>query len=122
MKDSSLVDKTCFRTAFLVIVTDLDIKSLGRVISEKLAGGLPFRGLEEHIRDEIPAIYINNLLGCRLILQGFPGEDGYNLVLEEQSFPHRIFEEAKKSSTTVDFSGNLYVLLQSIEGISVFLE
>jgi hypothetical protein len=86
MNDSSLADKTVYRKTYLVTKSDLDIESLGRLISENLVGGLPFEGLEKYIRDEIPAIYINGILGCRLILLGFPGEPGDNrssLVITE---------------------------------------
>jgi hypothetical protein len=121
MSDSSSNDKIVFRKAFLFIKSELDIESLGKLLSEKLAGGLPFGGLKEYIRDEIPAVYINNILGCRLILLGFPGERGYNLELVEHDFPFHFFEEGEMPAT-VDMSGNLYHLLKDIEGISVSLE
>lgn len=121
MSDSSLADKTVYRKAYLVIKSELDIESLGRLISEKLVGGLPFGGLEKYIRDEIPAVYINDILGCRLILLGFPGELGYNLELAEHHFPFHFFEEGEMPPT-VDMSGNLYYLLKDVEGISVSIE
>jgi hypothetical protein len=121
MSNSLLSEKSVFRKAFLFIKSELDIETLGKLISEKLAGGLPFGGLEEYIRDEVPAVYINNILGCRLILLGFPGELGYNLELVEYHFPFHFFEEGKMPPT-VDMSGNLYHLLKDIEGITVQLE
>lgn len=58
-----------------------------------------------------------------LILQGFPGDSGYNLVLEEApSFPHHLFEEGGERPLEVDISGNLYWLLQDLAGVSVSLE
>lgn len=120
MNNSLLSDKTIFRKAFLSIKSELDILSLGKVIGERMAGGLTFGGLEEYIRDEIPAVYINNLLGCRLILSGFPGDQGYNLELLEDNFPFHLFVEGKKPAV-VDMSGNLYHLLKDIQGISVSL-
>jgi hypothetical protein len=122
MSDSSLLHKTVFRKGFVFIQSDLDIEELGKLISQRLVGGLPFDGLDHYIRDEIPAIYIKDILGCRLILQGFPGEMGYNLVLEEGPFPHQLFEKEGQSPLEVDISGNLYWLLQDLEGISVSLE
>jgi hypothetical protein len=119
MSDSSLSDKTVFRSAHVFIESSLDIESLGRIISEQIAGGVPFKGLDEDIRDEVPAIYIRNLLGCRLILLGYPGEAGYNLELAEQDFPHALFRAAGKKPTIVDLSGNLYACLKDIAGLSV---
>lgn len=122
MNDTLLIHKTVFRKGFLFIQSDLDIESLGKLISQRIVKGVPFGGLNHYIRDEIPAIYIDDILGCRLILQGFPGEEGYNLVLEERTFPHEIFKKTAQKPVEADMSGNLYHLLQDMEGLSVFLE
>ncbi|MCP4422514.1 MAG: hypothetical protein GY805_38380 [Chloroflexi bacterium] len=85
MSNSLLTRKTVFRTGFVLIKSDMDIQSLGKIISQKILKGLAFGGLDQYIRDEIPAIYIDGLLGCRIILQGFPGKDEYNLVVQPTS-------------------------------------
>ena len=121
MNDASLTDKTLYITAFVSIKSPLDIESLGRIISERIAGGISFRGLDEYIYDEIPAIYINNILGCRLILLGYPGEAGYNLKVVSQNFPHAHFKVERKTPSTIALSGNLYWCLKDIEALSVFL-
>jgi hypothetical protein len=52
--------------------TKLSILALGDVLSRAVFGGIKFRGLDEEIYDEIPAIYLEeNLFGFRIILQGF---------------------------------------------------
>lgn len=121
MNNSSLTDKAVYITAYLFIKSSLDIELLGQIISAQIAGGVPFRGLDEYICDEIPAIYIRNILGCRLILLGYPGEAGYNLKLSEYNFPHEIFRAEGKTPSTVDLSGNLYACLKDVEGLAVFV-
>ena len=121
MNNSLLTDKTFFRTAYLLIKSSLDIESLGRIISARIGGGIPFKGLDEYICDEIPAIYISNILGCTLILLGYPGEDGYNLKLREDHFPHALFQAEGKPPSTIDLSGNLYACLKDIDDLSVSL-
>ena len=122
MNASSLTHKVFFRTGCVFIESNLDIISLGNAISHRLFKGLSFGGLGNYIRDEIPAIYINDILGCRLILQGYSGKEGYNLILEEYSFPHYLFEQEGKIPVQVDLSGNLYLLIKDIPEILASVE
>jgi hypothetical protein len=122
MNNTLLSAKTVHRTAFVCIQSDLDTESLGRIISAHLIGGLPFGGLDEDIRDEIPAVYTQPILGCRLVLLGYPGEAGYTLVLEEGSVPYDVVKAQGTSAPRVDLSGNIYGCLKAIEGLSVSLD
>lgn len=52
------------------------LEEVGKLISERLFGGFQFGGKEEYIYEEIPAIYISELIiGLRVILSGYNGFD-----------------------------------------------
>lgn len=70
----------------LPVISEKNIVDLAKVISSKIAGNIPFEGLENYIYDEVPAIYINsNILGFEVILKGYGGATGY--YLEVSSHP-----------------------------------
>ncbi|MEB7453629.1 hypothetical protein [Lysinibacillus sphaericus] len=70
----------------LPVISEKNIVDLAKVISSKIAGNIPFEGLENYIYEEVPAIYINsNILGFEVILKGYGGEKGY--YLEVNSHP-----------------------------------
>ncbi|BAV07511.1 hypothetical protein SAMN05421788_109137 [Filimonas lacunae] len=47
-------------SASSVFHTGYTLAQLGTIFSEKLMGGLPFGGEDEHLRDEVPAIFIEH--------------------------------------------------------------
>ena len=89
------------------------------MISDRLTGGARFGGRERYIRDEIPAIYVPNLFGGRLILEGDQGD--YRLSLEPADFPHSQFSEVDRV-VEVDLSGVLAAQLHGLPGLTIELD
>lgn len=92
--------------------SDLTIEELGTIISKKLFAGAVFGGKEKHIYDEVPAIFIKDLIfGNRVILQG-SSKDGYALeIISEYDMsdnPH--FKEFELYNVNID--DYLYALLE----------
>ena len=57
------------------IKCNLELIELGELLSEKVFAGIKFGGLNEHIHEEIPAIYIDEpVLGFQIILDGYKDE------------------------------------------------
>ncbi len=58
--------------------TNLSLEQLAKIISDKVFGGVPFGGKDQHIWEEIPAVYIrSSILGLQIIL-GEGKNDGGN--------------------------------------------
>ena len=56
--------------------SDLSIEEVGAIISTKVFSGVQFGGKENNIYEEVPAIYIDNLmLGFLFVIQGYSGID-----------------------------------------------
>ncbi|MED1786881.1 hypothetical protein P4V47_05060 [Brevibacillus laterosporus] len=74
-----------FLVGTVAFQSNQSLEEVGKLISERLFGGLQFGGKEEYIHEEIPAIYISELiLGLRVILSGYSGfgeEDWFVLKL-----------------------------------------
>lgn len=89
------------------------ITEAGEKISEKLFGGIPFGGLEEHICEEVPAVYIKpQILGLEIVIQGYGGQEGYNLGM------HLDYEvEYPEDYTDVDISLLVKERLSNIDGL-----
>lgn len=65
--------------AIISFKSNLDILKVGDLLSDNLFGGLKFIGLEKHIHEEVPAIYIDQMvMGLQFILNG-DEKDGYYL-------------------------------------------
>jgi len=74
MKKETLSATTCFKS-------NLDIIKVGELLSNYLFGQLKFSGLEECIHEEVPAVYIDEMLmGLQVILDG-DEENGYCLEI-----------------------------------------
>src|ERR1044071_5349173 len=72
----------------LSFLSEKNLEEVAEIISTKLIGGIPFVGKDEFIYDEVPAVYTkHDVLGLRVILQGFGGEDGYHLGMHPRHFP-----------------------------------
>lgn len=106
----------------LPIWSNKSLEEVAEIISAKLIPGISFGGREEHIYDEVPAIYAKqNVLGLRLILQGYGGQHGYTLTIYPADYPldaePKPEEEAKGDIT--DF---VAFLLKDIPGIHIPLK
>ena len=97
----------------------MSLEEVGRVVSDRVLGGVPFVGREEYIRDEVPAIYSKaEVLGIRLILMGEPDDEGYYLEADSRSLIANLSAEQVKRSL-LDISPLVTHLLSGIEGITV---
>lgn len=92
--------------------SDLTIEELGTIIGNKLFAGAVFGGKEKHIYDEVPAIFIKDLIvGNSVILQG-SSQDGYALEIISD-FDIRINSHFKEvESYSVNMDDYLYALLE----------
>ncbi len=103
--------------AFVFLETHLSIEELAQKVAERLLPANLFGGREHNIRDEFPAVYVRNIIGCMMVLLGDP-EIGYNLTLEPQRYPVEKGANVEK----VDISVLLAFLLRDLEGVKVSLE
>jgi hypothetical protein len=107
-------------TCNLEIISDKSLEEVAALISERIFGGVRFVGRDEHIYDQVPAIYAErDILGLRVILQGYGGVEPYILEMRprEPLDPSLSPDFIRKS--VVDISGYVSRLLQGIEGVSV---
>ncbi|KAB0443607.1 hypothetical protein AB1J28_07605 [Lysinibacillus irui] len=109
-----------FFKCLIPIDSNKDINEVARIISDKLFGGLPFGGLEEHIYEDVPAVFIDYpILGLQIVIQGFGGREGY--TLEVCSHPINI-EPDDSDEIEVDITGYVSVLIEGIEELQVKYE
>ncbi len=102
------------------IYSNKDIEGLAKIISNKLFGGIPFIGLEEHIYEEVPAIFIDHpILGLQAVIQGFGGKEGY--TLEVHSHPVNI-EPDDTDIMYIDIAGYVAALIEGTEELKVDYE
>lgn len=104
----------------LEIISDKNLEEVAVLISEKILGGVRFIGRDEHIFDEVPAVYTErDIFGLRITLQGYGGVEAYILEMRprEPLDPSLSPEFIRKS--VVDISGYVSRLLQEVEGVSV---
>jgi hypothetical protein len=63
--------------------SNLSIEEVGKIIGDQVFSGAIFEGREKYIYEEVPAIFIDNLmLGFLFVIQGYPGfndQDGFSL-------------------------------------------
>ncbi|ANF95587.1 hypothetical protein [Paenibacillus bovis] len=105
---------------FVPILSDEDIMGVSKIISDKLVGGLPFGGLEDHIYEEVPAVYIKeSILGFELVIQGYGGEEGYVLEVRSYSRNNKLYDDKE---ITVDITKYIASLLEGTEKIKIIYE
>lgn len=96
--------------------TDLTIEEVGKIIGDKVFSGAIFGGKEKYIYEEVPAIYIDNLmLGFLFVIQGysgFEGEFGYALSMMPyfSVTDNEKIKDVKKYEVSLD--NYLYALLK----------
>ncbi|WP_231633168.1 hypothetical protein [Numidum massiliense] len=72
--------------------------------------------MENYIYEEVPAIYIDgSILGLEVVIQGFGGEHGY--VLEVNNFPD--IEPEDVAEKDIDITGYVASLLEGTNGIEI---
>lgn len=112
--------KIPFFTCALSLQSDKSIEEVGEILSKVLFGGLPFGGKDEFIRDEIPAIYINeDIIGLNVVLYGYGGENGFIL----EAYPSFKLEGLEPGEYD-EFKLDRYFtsLLSNVKGIKVDFE
>ena len=83
----------------LRLSSQMSLEEIGRAVSGRVLGGIPFVGREEHIRDEVPAIFSQSeVLGIRFILMGEPDDEGYYLEADSRSLIANLSAEQIKES------------------------
>ena len=89
----------------------LNLIELGKIISEKILGGVVLDGIEKNIYEEVPAIFAQKgLLGLLVVLQGYEGmenEIGYWFNLTPN------FSENKSEAETINLYNYLTALFKS---------
>ncbi|WP_107942547.1 hypothetical protein [Metasolibacillus fluoroglycofenilyticus] len=101
----------------LPINSEENIVGVAKIISSKIAGNIPFEGLEDYIYEEVPAIYINsNILGFEVVIKGYGGEKGY--YLEVNSHPSNN-EPDDADEIDIDITRYIASLLEGTLGINI---
>jgi len=105
----------------LGFLSEKGLEAVAEIISTKLIGGIPFVGKDEFIYDEVPAVYAeHDVLGLRVILQGFGGEEGYYLGMHPRDFPlENKPVDLKKESKVEDITQYIAFLLKDVEQIRI---
>jgi hypothetical protein len=116
--------KHCFVQSFTDLSSELPIKELGALLSERIFAGISFVGLEEGILDEIPAMRLErDFLGLRVILGGRPGkEGGYTLEIELVDFPWSVVPENESSEVVCDISAMVKQQLKKVNKVDIIEE
>ena len=106
--DSNLL----FITGSVSIISSFNIEELGKVLTDKIFGGLEFGGRDLNIYDEVTAIFIESpIIGLKIILSGYSGykkKTGFNLSL----LPYLDFENV--SNECVNLDNYLFHLLKTV--------
>jgi hypothetical protein len=120
--EASFVNKFLSLRAFLIIESEYEIEMLGTKIARHLFNGkYEFGGLDEHIRDEVPAIYfIDDFLKCFISIEGYPGL--YNLIINQEE-PEFAFENNIEIEL-IDISFSILCMLQNLgdESIKIYMD
>jgi hypothetical protein len=97
----------------------MSLEEVGKIISDRVIGGIQFVGRDDYIRDEVPAIYTRSeVFGTRFILMGEPDDEGYYLEADSQSLVASLSPEQIKRSL-FDLSPLVAHLLVGTEGITL---
>jgi len=104
------------------IKSELCLEDVASIISYHLFGGVEFAGRSDYVRDEIPAVYTNYILGCRFLLSGEPDAEGYTLEVAHREWPTLKGLSAQQiKESVVDISADLAERLKSVGSIQARL-
>jgi hypothetical protein len=100
----------------------LELEEVGKIVSHRVLGGIPFVAGGHSIRDEIPAIYTETeFLGMKSVLMGEPDEEGYYLTMDTRGLLATMSaEEIRKSR--VNISSLVARLLEGVKDVTVVSE
>ena len=121
MKNVFIKRSMAYLTCGLSFLSEKSLEAVAEVISSKLIGGILFVGKDEFIYDQVPAVYAKHLvLGLRVILQGFGGEEGYHLEMYPRNFPsENKAVDLKQESKVEDITQYIAFLLKDVEEIRI---
>jgi hypothetical protein len=101
---------------YAFLKSNLDLEEVGKILSKKVFGGLPFTGKEKCIHEEIPAIYIDcSFMGMLVILDGYSGfgeNKNFTLYIEPYGEFSRFLYSNKIETERVNLDVYLYYLLK----------
>lgn len=110
-------------TALVYLRSDKSLEEVGKIVSKELFSGLEFGGKDKFIRDEIPAIYIeNSVLGLAVILQGVDGDGVFALDIYPEDHPAQHNKEEVDNSPDLNLTEYVGSLLRKVEGIRVMAD
>lgn len=110
-----------FLTCRVNIKSSLPLEDVAEIVSAHLLGGVSFVGKEQHVRDEVPAVYSSEyVLGARFLLLGEPDEEGYSLQVSDHQ---RLAGSSAPQITEslVDISADAVALLARVGSIRASL-
>ena len=103
------------------IKSRLCLEDVAEIVSKHLLGGVPFVGRDEHVRDEIPAIFSSEyVLGCCFLLCGQPDDEGYYLEVSHHQRLVGLSADQMRESL-VDISSDIVALLAGVGSIRASL-
>ncbi len=104
----------------LPIRSEKNLEQVAELISQRLFRGIPFVGKEEHFYDEVPAVRAkHHVLGLRIVLQGFGGDQGYYLEMHPSGYPENREAAAKVLNPDLDITAYIAFLLSDIPEIQI---
>ena len=97
------------------IKANMTLDRLAALVSDKLCGGIEFIGIEDYVREEIPAMYTaRDFLGMRVVLFGENNDFGLDIEQWRERAPDDVGAEY------VDLSKYVALLLAEIDGVQVY--
>jgi len=114
--------KTPFLVGHVLLKSSLSLEEVGKILSDKIFGGLEFGGKDLEIHDEIPAIFIQSpVIGLKIILDGYSGfgdDQSFNLSIS----PWISIEHVEREDVRLDnyLFQLLQVELKGVEDIEIF--
>ena len=74
-----MITKVPYILGYVSLKSNLTLEEVGKVLSDKVFGGLQFGGKDLDIHEEIPAIFIQApIMGLKIILEGYSGLEENN--------------------------------------------
>ena len=96
------------------IYSDKSLEEVAELISNEIFGGIVLGGKDKRILDEVPAVFTDALLGLRIVLYGYGGNDGYVLQFVTRNFPWDQYPDRWRTDLEVNISKYIAWLLRNI--------